>query len=101
MHNFYNGLENILKQAFQAHSFDIPIGISWHQKLLNGAVEKQIISFNLSDKLKDYLAFRHFFSHGYALNLKAELMEPLVLNIIETFSAFKNELYDKKSKIGM
>ncbi len=94
IHNFYNGLENILKQVSQAKSFSLPIGTSWHQQLLNSSVERQLISAKLSNKLKDYLAFRHFFSHGYALNLKAELMEPLVLNISETFSDFKMELLD-------
>lgn len=95
VHNFYNGLENILKQVSQAQSLGIPTGTSWHQKLLSGAVEKQLISLKLSNNLNDYLAFRHFFSHGYALNLRAGLMEPLVSNISETFSDFKSELRDK------
>ncbi|MGE5402800.1 MAG: hypothetical protein ACM3S2_20565, partial [Ignavibacteriales bacterium] len=42
--------------------------------------------------LGQYLAFRHFFSHAYALDLYAEKMEPLVENLGETFSIFKSEI---------
>jgi hypothetical protein len=91
LHNFYNGVENILKQVFQSKSLPIPQGESWHRDLLLTATEKGILSAGLLDHLKRYLAFRHFFGHGYALNLSPEPMEPLVRDAESVFKRFKDE----------
>ena len=92
LHNFYNGIENVLKQVFQSKALPIPQGESWHRDLLIAAVEKGILSNHLLDDLKRYLAFRHFFGHGYALNLFPERMEPLVRDAESIFTKFKGEI---------
>jgi hypothetical protein len=92
LHNFYNGIENVLKQIFQAKAFPIPQGESWHRDLLIAAAEKGILSSRLLDDLKRYLAFRHFFGHGYALNLSSERMAPLVRDAELVFTKFKAEI---------
>ena len=45
-------------------------------------------------KLGEYLAFRHFFSHAYALDLYAEKLEPLVENIKDIYKDFQKDIYN-------
>ncbi len=92
LHNFYNGIENVLKQAFHIKNIQTSQGESWHRDLLLKAAEEGILSEQLSDELKRYLAFRHFFSHGYAIDLAPDRMEPLVSTVRDVFKNFKNEI---------
>jgi len=78
LQNIYNGLENILKQVVIETGAKLPNGPSWHRDLLNLAVSQRIIQVSTAHSLAPYMAFRHFFSHAYALDLEPERMEPLV-----------------------
>jgi len=41
--------------------------------------------------LRKYLAFRHFFSHGYSFDLDEKRMMPLIEKIGDTYSSFKKD----------
>jgi uncharacterized protein YutE (UPF0331/DUF86 family) len=82
----------VIKQAFAAKGLSIPTGQSWHRDLLLEAVKKKIISESLADALKSFLAFRHFFSHAYALDINPERMQPLTTSTSTLFKQFKSEI---------
>lgn len=62
--------------------------------MLNLSEKSEIISNDLKMKLADYLAFRHFFSHAYALDLYSDKMEPLVEKSKSVYKEFKNSIGD-------
>ena len=44
LHNFYNGVESVLKQGLAAKSVDIPSGATWHRDLLSAGRSAGLIS---------------------------------------------------------
>ncbi len=92
LHNFYNGLENIIKQIFLSQKIILPEGQSWHKDLIQIAVKQNIISEECKNILGEYLAFRHFFNHAYALDLYPDKIVPLVENSQKLYSLFKKDI---------
>lgn len=90
--NFYNGVENILKQIFKNLSLQLPDGPTWHQNLVTIAIAEDIISKDIADKIKEFMSFRHVVSHGYAFNLKPERLQELTDNVLRIFEEFKAEI---------
>lgn len=90
--NIYNGIENILKQTLSIKNIAIPKSDSWHKDLLNISVSNGIISDMLSNKLYDYLTFRHFFIHSYGYVLEEVKIKELTDNVFTIWTKFIGEL---------
>jgi uncharacterized protein YutE (UPF0331/DUF86 family) len=89
LHSFYNGVENILKQIFKANDWPLPMGASWHRDLLKEVEARKILPTDIVLTLRDYLAFRHFFIHAYALDVNPQRMEFLVEQMPLLFSKLR------------
>lgn len=92
LHNFYTGIENILKQILSAKGISIPMSGSWHRDLLIRASEEKIITETTRKQLAKYLAFRHFFVHAYSFLLDESELRLLVDDVFDTYSIFKEEI---------
>ena len=92
IHNFYNGIENILKQIVISCGKELPHNSSWHRDLVNIATSNGIISESTAKELRRYLAFRHFFSHGYSFDLDKERIIPLVKDIERVLASFRDDI---------
>ncbi len=89
LHNFYNGIENVIKQIVATKAANIPQGQNWHRDLLDLALRYKVINKTIWSSLKQFLAFRHFFSHAYAFHLEFDRMQPLVKTAPKLFVSFK------------
>ena len=92
LHNFYNGIENLFKQVVRSRGLEVPTGDSWHRDLVNLACGEGIVSEDTAVQLRQYLAFRHFFSHGYAVDLEVERMQPLIEELREVYEQFRQDI---------
>ncbi len=95
LNNFYNCIENIFKQIFKKQAIKLPDGPSWHQDLINTAVDENIISNDLAEQISEYMGFRHFVAHGYAFNLNPERLQELANNVLKILEDFKEQINQK------
>lgn len=99
VHNYYNGVENILKRILLYRHIKTGNSPTWHKDLLKISKNKAIISKQLHDILANYLSFRHFFVHAYSFTLNWEELKPLVRNIRKTLKRFKSEVHTYFEKL--
>ena len=100
--NFYNGIENIMKRSARDYYKNMPKGTDWHKELLKQSCvmngKKVLFSKEMTDRLYDYLTFRHYFVHGYGFKLKREEMKVLADNAEALWLDIKSQLAEFISK---
>jgi hypothetical protein len=96
LHNFYNSIENAIKQIFIDENKALPSGTFWHKDLLETATTEEVLSHATKEMLGPFLAFRHFFVHGYSLDLRADLLHTLVDTLPSVYKEFKDDLKRQK-----
>ena len=99
LHSFYNGVENMFKRIAGHSGDELPTGPAWHTLLLISMSKPTtnrpaVISEDMSERLQDYLDFRHFFRHTYSHMLRWAPMAPLISALPETFEQLKTEVID-------
>ncbi len=100
LHNFYTGVENILKQILHDKGISIPVSGSWHRDLLILASDEGIITETTRKRLAEYLAFRHFFVHAYSFLLDERELKTLVDAVFDVHSRFGGEVNTVVSEKG-
>jgi len=102
LQSIYNGIENVLKQTLLGSGRDIPMGATWHRDLLRQVEADHILNAATVESLRPFMAFRHFFSHSYALDLDPDRMERLVVEAASVVDRILNEvlIYITSREIG-
>ena len=92
LQNAYNGIENTLKRVLKSRGISVPASDSFHRDLLDLSVDNHIITAQLSRRLDEYRAFRHFVVHGYGTMLDENRLLPLAENLADIWKEFESEL---------
>ena len=93
LHNFYNGIENILRRILKFNKIKQEEDKDWHKELLKKFYNKEnnfaFLDRPIYENLLEILKFRHFFVHSYGFLLQWELIRPLIKKAIESYPKFK------------
>lgn len=97
LHSFYTLIEKILESIAREVDQAIPEAGQWHRDLIEQmtrptARRQAVISEDLAEKLKEYLAFRHLFRGASIVLMRWNKMQPLANNANGTFRQFHREL---------
>jgi hypothetical protein len=97
LHSFYTLIEKILEAIAREIDQAVPDASQWHRDLIEQmtrptAGRPEVISEDLAEKLKEYLAFRHLFRGASIVLMRWNKMRPLANDANETFRQFDREL---------
>ena len=88
----YSGIEKVLLQVMKDR-FDLrPEGLNWHAQLLEQAASKSLISADVHDELKSFLAFRHFIRHAYSFEINPQMIGSILEKAPDLVQRFADEI---------
>ncbi len=97
LHSFYCGIERLLEYIAEGVDGGAPDGKAWHRELVDRMTTRTdrrpaVLSVELADDLKEYLAFRHLFRKTYLQDLRWNKMRPLALRCSDVLATFSEEI---------
>ena len=98
LHDFYTGLERVLRHIATEVDGHLPTGGEWHQELLRQMaiplprIRPAIFSNETIKRLDEYLRFRHVVRHVYAFEFDPQRIKPLAEALTGDFAQVKGEL---------
>lgn len=97
VHSFYTGLENIFTNIALAVDQTTPSGERWHRTLLEqmglpSPKRQAVLTPTTTQSLREYVAFRHFYRHGYSFLLDWNKLKRLVKPMAALWIDIKAEL---------
>lgn len=98
LHSFYTGLERVLRHIAVQVDGHLPEGGEWHQELLRQMtiplprVRPAVFSNATSQRLDEYLRFRHVVRNIYAFEFDPQRIKPLAEALTDDFAQIKGEL---------
>lgn len=97
LHSFYNAVENIFLRIAKGIDSEFPGAEHWHRELLmqmtrSGANREAVLPQESAQRLGEYLSFRHFYRHSYAIFLEWAELVKLVEPLQEVWEQTKHDL---------
>ena len=98
LHDFYTGLERLLRHIAAEVDGHVPAGAEWHQELLRQMatqlprIRPAVFSKETIKRLDEYLRFRHVVRHVYAFEFDPQRIRPLAEALAGDFARVKGEL---------
>lgn len=92
IHNFYNGIENILNQILKEENITVKKSETWHKDMLKISADNKVITEELKLELTGFLAFRHFFVHAYGFMIREDDLKVLIDKADSVFLLFKENI---------
>jgi uncharacterized protein YutE (UPF0331/DUF86 family) len=88
----YNGIEKTLLYVLRDRAEKLPQGKNWHAELLDLAAEESVVSADVRDELKSFLAFRHFIRHAYSFEINPATIASILDRAPDVAERFSQEI---------